>query len=310
MEPGEEMIIGLPRALMFYRYEHLWKTFFTELGCDVLMSPDTNQSILAEGIVHSLGECCLPVKVFLGHVAYLAERCDHILVPRFQRLGKHEEFCVRFLGLPDIVRNTFQNVSLLSYDLQGDKLGNQWLGFLRMGKRLGKSPAQIRKAYRHAIQEQESQDCLHEAEQRERFSSSAPRILLVSQPYIIHDAFIGASLVRMLREQGGVPIFADRCDRLACRNCATSISTDLYWTLNKELIGAIPLMKSRIDGVMLITAFPCGTDSLVNELVLRKVRHLPIVQIVLDEHQGEAGLQTRIECFMDILYERKHTHAK
>ena len=120
---------------------------------------------------------------------------------------------------------------------------------------------------------------------------------------------MGRPLVRMLREQGGTPVFADRCERSSCRAFAGSISSDLYWVLNQEVIGAIPLMKEKVDGALLITAFPCGTDSIVNELVLRRVRDLPITQIVLDEQQGEAGLRTRVECFMDILSERKRAHA-
>ena len=304
------MTIGLPRALLYYRYEQLWKTFFTELGCEVLTSPDTSQTILSDGIARSVGECCLPVKVFLGHVAHLSGHCDHILVPRFETLGKGEEFCVRFWGLPDIVRHTFPELPLLSYNHQGHLPGNEWLGFLGLGRFLGKSTHKTWQAYRRARMAQERQDQQAESAQRALLSTCAPRILLVSQPYIINDAFIGAPLVRMLRQQGGVPIFADRCDRFACRAGAKAISSDLYWTLNKEVIGAIPLMRPHIDGVILISAFPCGTDSLVNQLVLRKVRDLPVSQIVLDEQQGEAGLQTRIECFMDILHERRSSHAR
>jgi predicted nucleotide-binding protein (sugar kinase/HSP70/actin superfamily) len=304
------MTIGLPKALLYYRFEHLWKTFFNELGCDVVTSSDTCQTMLMEGIAQSVSECCLPVKLFMGHIATLVGRCDHILVPRFESLGKNEEFCVRFLGLPDIVRNSFPDSSLISYNLQGHKRGSERHGFLHMGKCLGKSSTQALQAYHHAIQEQQRQDRLSEERQRELFSSCAPRILLVSHPYIIHDAYVGAPLLRMLREQGGVPIFADHCNHLACRSCSKLISTDLYWTLSKEIIGAIPLTKNNVDGVLLVTAFPCGTDSLVNELVLRRVRDFPVAQIVLDEQQGEAGLQTRIECFMDILYERRHAHAQ
>jgi predicted nucleotide-binding protein (sugar kinase/HSP70/actin superfamily) len=146
--------------------------------------------------------------------------------------------------------------------------------------------------------------------QRELYGSCSPRVLLVSHPYIIYDPYVGKPLVQMLKEQGAVPIFADRCNHLLCRASSKSISSDLYWTLNKEIIGAIPLIKGNVDGILLITAFPCGTDSLVNELVLRKVQGLPVAQIILDEQQGDAGLQTRIECFMDILHERKHAHAQ
>ena len=303
------MTIGLPRALLYYRYGQLWETFFAELDCDVVKSPETRQAILAEGVARSEGECCLPLKVFLGHVAHLVGHCDHILVPRFETLGRGEEFCVRFWGLPDIVRNTFPELSLISYNLQGHLPRSEWLGFLSMGRFLGKSFPKILQAYRRACLAQQRVDQQVQARQQALLSSPAPRVLLVSQPYLIHDGFIGAPLVDMIRRQGGVPIFADRCPRLDCRASAAAISSDLYWTLNKELIGAIPLTRPHIDGVLLVSAFPCGSDSLVGELVLRKVRDLPIAQILLDEQQGEAGLQTRIECFMDILHERRQSYA-
>lgn len=304
------MTIGLPRALLYYRYGQLWETFFIELGCHVVTSPKTSQAILAEGSGYTEGECCLPVKVFLGHVAQLAGRCDYILVPRFETLGRGEEFCVRFWGLPDIVCNTFPELSLIGYNLQGHLPGSEWLGFLSMGRRLGKSPPKILRAYLRACMAQlqaDRQACLNQ--RQTLLSSPSPRVLLVAQPYLIHDSFIGAPLVDMIRRQGGIPIFADRFPRPDCRAGAGAISSDLYWTLNKELIGAIPLTRSHIDGVLLVSAFPCGSDSLVGEMVLRKVRDLPVAQILLDEHQGDAGLQTRIECFMDILYERGKPHA-
>ena len=260
------MTIGLPRALLYYRYQYLWNVFFTELGCKVITSPDTCQTILSEGISCSTGECCLPVKLFMGHVANLIGRCDYILVPRFETLEKNEEFCVRFFGLPDIVHNSFPDVSLISYNLQGHKRGSEQQGFLRMGKFLGKSSALSLKAYRSAKEEQRKQNSLTEKRQQVLFNASGLKVLLASQPYIIHDAYVGKPLVRMLREQGGVPVYADRCDHVACRVCAKSISGDLYWTLNKEIIGAIQLTKQKVDGALLITAFPCGTDSLVNEL--------------------------------------------
>lgn len=300
------MKIGIPKALLYYRYRHLWQTFFTELGCDVIASEDTSRLVLTEGAAHSVGECCLPVKLFMGHVASLLGHCDYILVPRLERLGKQEEFCVRFWGLPDIVRSTFPAAPLLSYNLRGNKRGNECYGFLQMGKVLGKSPAQSLFAYRCAVYEQRRQDRLDTEEQMAALSSGAPGVLLVSQPYIIHDAYIGMPLVRMVKEQGGVPVFADLCDRRSCRLGAKSLSSELYWTVNKEVIGAIPLLSKEVDGILLISAFPCGTDSLVNELVLRRVDGIPIAQIILDEQQGEAGLETRIECFMDILHERRN----
>lgn len=303
------MIIGLPKALLFYRYGILWKTFFEELGCEALVSGDTDRQTLSRGISHSVGECCLPLKAYLGHVHSLLGRCDRILVPRFECMEKGEEYCVRFWGLPDIVRGTYPEALLLTYNHRGQKPDNEQRGFLRMGRELGKTQADALRAYRHARLAQRAADAATRKRQLQTLQEPGIKVLVAAQPYLIHDAYLGGVLVRMIREQGAVPLFSDRCDPAACRRLSKTLSRDLYWTINKEIIGAIPLLRREIDGVILVSAFPCGTDSLVNELVLRRVRGLPLTQMILDEHQGEAGMQTRVESFLDILAERRRIHA-
>ena len=40
--------IGIPRGLYYYKYNILWKEFFKELGCDIIVSPETNFEILQQ----------------------------------------------------------------------------------------------------------------------------------------------------------------------------------------------------------------------------------------------------------------------
>ena len=302
------MKIGLPKALLYHRYGYLWETFFRQLGCEVITSQDTNQIILANGIASSVSECCLPVKVYLGHIRELSGKCDYILVPRFERTGKNEEFCARFWGLPDIVCSTMENINILTYNLCGGK-GGELSCFLDLAIKLCRSPAHGIVAYRRAKKAQEDADMSARRKQELELSSSKIKVLLAGQPYILHDGFIGAPMARMIEGQGAIPVYSDLCDRSICRMGSGTLSHDLYWTINKEIIGSIPLMKNQVDGVVLITPFPCGTDSLVNELVLRRVKDIPVTHIVLDEQQAEAGLETRIECFIDILKERRCSNA-
>lgn len=297
------MKIGLPRAMLYYRFSTLWDTFFKALGCDVIVSGETNKATMDCGIKHCIAECCLPMKVFLGHVEELKGKCDYILVPRFERLSKSEEFCVRLWGLPDVVKSTFPAIPILTYNLCGS---NETQEFIRMGKLLGQSRFQALKAYRHAKIQQEHADELEKIKQEKLLLKSDLKVLLVAQPYIINDGHIGKPMIRMIREQGAEPVFADKLDHEECSKQSKKLSEDLYWTMNKETIGAIPLTEGKVDGIILLTAFPCGTDSLVNELVLRRTKTVPIINIILDEQQGKAGLQTRIECFVDILKERRN----
>jgi len=369
------MKIGLPRALLHYRFGAMWETFFARLGIETVLSGHTTADIVARGTAAAVDECCLPLKVWLGHVGSLIGRCDMVLAPRFVGPARDEEYCVRFLGLPDILRHTFPNARVVTYDHHSYSRAKALAEMMRLGEALSKdlvphmSPMKICAAYGAGIQAQQAADAAGVVRQNRFLSEGYPgegypgegypgegypgegysdeshpgegypgegrptegdlceihpsdmpprhdsphrypvKALLVAQPYIIHDAFMGGPLLRMLREAGAVPVFPDLCDRKACAARAGELSKDLYWTMNREAIGAIPWLRDRIDGVLLVSAFPCGTDSLVNELVLRRVTGIPVTQIILDEQQGEAGLHTRVECFVDILKDGRRRHA-
>ena len=62
-------------------------------------------------------------------------------------------------------------------------------------------------------------------------------------------------------------------------------------------------MKEKVDGIIFLSSFPCGPDSLANELALRRIEK-PTLNIIIDDIDGLAGIETRIESFIDILEER------
>jgi predicted nucleotide-binding protein (sugar kinase/HSP70/actin superfamily) len=80
----------------------------------------------------------------------------------------------------------------------------------------------------------------------------------------------------------------------------------LYWTFARKLIGTAMLIvdQQNIDGVIYISTFGCGVDSVVEDIVekyIRKNSNIPFMLLTLDEHTGEAGINTRIEAFVDMI---------
>jgi len=226
-------------------------------------------------------------------------------------LGKNEKVCVKFNGMYDIVKNTFKDIPLIYYDLDVTKGHSELKGFLQMGRMLGKSYRQAMLAYQKAKKVQLLKD-QQKADQQLKLLNNREglKILIVTHPYNIYDNLIGEPIIKLVKESGGIPIYADACDSHQCIQKSEEISKTLNWIYNKELVGAVSLYKDQVDGIILITAFPCGTDSLVNDLLLRKIKGIPISNIVVDELSGEAGLQTRIESFIDIIRERKEPCAR
>ena len=100
-------------------------------------------------------------------------------------------------------------------------------------------------------------------------------------------------------------LYADRLDPKISKEYAKELSSTLYWKYSKELIGAINYYKNNIKGIIFISTFPCGLDSLVNELMIRKITNIPKLNIIIDETSTEVGLLTRLESFVDILQGEK-----
>ena len=90
--------VGIPRALLYYRYGVLWKNFFESLGCNVVLSPETNKQIVELGVNNTIDECCLSYKIYVGHVLHLSNICDYILISRVCDYGKKEKVCVKMYG--------------------------------------------------------------------------------------------------------------------------------------------------------------------------------------------------------------------
>ena len=69
------------------------------------------------------------------------------------------------------------------------------------------------------------------------------------------------------------------------------------------------LKDNKIDGIITVTAFGCGPDSLMLERVTRKAKEFnkPMLCLTIDEHTGEAGFITRLEAFIDMLYRKKRS---
>lgn len=295
--------IGLPRAFLYYRYETLWKTFLQELGMDYTVSPETNRAILENGKALTPDEACLSLKLYIGHVNELIGKCDYILVPRINNFGLRRVMCTRFQALPDLCRNIFRNSGqkFLSYDIDVQKKVNEEKAFLFMGAELGFPRKSVQKSYNKA--KNKAQDEWKHLIQKEekRYKDDRVKILIAGHSYLTQDAYIGEPIIKMLEEMDAVPILADRTDRKKALKQAEIVSPTNKWQMNRELMGSIRMHQHKIDGVILLSSYPCGPDSMADEMIIRRFPNLPIQTIVLDEQEGLAGLETRLESFTDVL---------
>ncbi|MCD7947097.1 MAG: acyl-CoA dehydratase activase-related protein [Oscillospiraceae bacterium] len=298
------MTVGIPKAYLYYRYQHLWEGFFRALDLEVVTSGGTDRALVEAGNKVASDEGCLPLKIYLGHVARLRGKCDMVFVPRLKSRGQFEEYCIRFFGITDTVQSTFPDLPVLSMNLDGKGRQGEEKAFLSLGRRLGHR-RRAADAYRAARWTQDAEDERARVAQFNLMQTPGTKILLAGQPYLLHDAYTSGPILRTLHALGAQPVFSDRFYRKACRDAAEELTPECFWLINKEISGAIAQYRHEVDGVILLSAFPCGNDALTSEMILRRTGDVPMIKLMLDDQQGEAGMQTRLESFMDMMAGRR-----
>lgn len=293
--------VGIPRALLYYRYGVLWKNFFESLDCNVVLSPETNKEIIELGTNNTIDECCLSYKIYVGHVFYLSKICDYILISRVCDYGKKDKVCTRFNGTYDDIKNKIPKNQILTYDIEYTNLKFPIFGFIKIGLKFTKNIIKIIYSYLKAKNKQKKYDIIQFNNEKNKLTKSNKKILILSHFYNIQDKFISKYITDYLEENNIIPIYSNKFDKNITKTFSEYFSNTLYWKYSKEMIGSLYYSKNMIDGIIFISTYPCGIDSLVNNLAILKNKDIPKLNLVIDENITELSLETKLESFIDIL---------
>jgi len=323
--------VGIPNALFYYLYYPLWQVFFNEIGVQTVTSGKTTKDILNNGVREALADACVPVKLFFGHVMELKNRVDYLFIPRVVCINRKTIYCPKFLGLPDMIRHSISGLPPI-IDVRIDTrqgLFAMLKAYLEIGNIFSAGKLSTYKAYMKACRTLNRYNKLlqngwnpHEAISLLRKTGPLPKppdtdfkFAVIGYPYNIYDSFISANFLDKLRRLGVGVITAENLSPLSLawqKNCG--LPKRLFWTFSDRALKAAHLLfkRGRVDGMLHLTAFGCGPDSLLNkfiELEAKKHRNIPFMTLMIDEHTGEAGMSTRLEAFVDMVKRRKEALA-
>lgn len=293
--------IGIPRAMLYYRYGVLWKNFFELLGLNVVLSPQTNREILTLGTNNTIDECCLSYKIYIGHALYLSKICDYILVSRVCDYGKKDKVCTRLNGTYDNLKHLIPQEQLIDYNIDHTKRKYEFFGFLKMGLKFTKNIPKIIYSYLYAKEKQKQYDKNKANEEKNKLTKTNKKILIMSHFYNIQDKFISNYITTYLENNNLIPIYSNNIDKKTATTYSEYFSNTLYWKYSKEMVGSFYYYQHQIDGVIYISTYPCGVDALVNNLLMLKNKDLPTLNLLIDENITELSLETKLESFIDII---------
>lgn len=295
------MKIGIPKGLLYYKYYPFVNNFFSELGAEIITSEDTNREILDLGVKFSVDDACLPVKIFHGHVASIKDKCDFIFIPRFMEVDKGQSICPKFCGLPEMVKNSIPELPKIItepiYGLNDKKL---WEFSKKIGKRLNKGRKSIEKAFIDSLIIQKKFN-VGKCDKNYKL-----KIALVGHPYNIYDNFINMDIIKKLNEMNIGVVTEEYVEKEFIDEEVNKLFKRPFWTFARNSYGFAAHVGEykEVDGIIYISSFACGIDSVVIELIKDKLNNFPILVLKVDEQTGEAGLETRIEAFTDMLERR------
>ena len=318
--------VGIPRALLYYEFYPMWKVFFEEIGVTVVLSQKTSKRLLNTGLKYCVDEACLPIKLFHGHVADLKDKADYIFIPRLKSIAQSEYICPKFCGLPEMIKFSIKDLPpVIDTEINLRKTGaGIYKSFKQIGKNFSVDNKKIKRAFELAVEAQKqfknslkSGKFPSEIINNEKYNNHAGKdlkVAVVGHVYNLYDKYVSMDIITKLNSNGIEVLTPELGNSAIIEAMVETLDKKMFWTFGKRLLGCVMSMLERddIDGIIYIMSFGCGIDAFISDLAERKVRrgkNIPFFLLTLDEHSGEAGVNTRIEAFIDMIRWRKYNEG-
>ena len=320
--------VGIPRAISYYNNYPFYLGFFNSLGIEVILSDKTTTKIINEGAKYVVSDTCLPIKVYVGHVVNLLDKgCECIFVPSIQSTGYKINNCSKIRGLPEIIRNVIGR-EFMMIEPTLDKTENIGLNDFCIETALAfgiTNKKEIKKAvqkgfelYNNFFKMTQTGLPYHEALDNAvngRYVNKTADIVkplsvvIMGHGYNLFDERISLDIIKKL-EKMDVKVYTSlNVSREDALSAIENLDEIQYWANELELTGTAAhfLNNRKVDGIIALSAFGCGPDSLmVDEIAYHcKEKNMPLIHLTIDEHTGEAGFITRLEAFVDMLMRKK-----
>ena len=302
--------VGINRSFLMNTFFPFFNTFFKELGYRVVL-PD---KIEQYGTDQQGAAFCYPVEISHGYVSNLIDKDpDVYFMPHIRGIPTDDDnadtcTCVFVQGEAFYLSSAFESIKMkkvitpyldLSKGFEGRKED-----FVKLAAEFGKNSSDGFRAFEKAMNAQQA----FRDELRRRGAQIFEE--LKKEPEAIAIVLFGRPYNSFAPEANkGIPAkFASRgyrilpFDMLPFENESILDQDTMYWSMGRMILKAASLVKKnpQLFGTF-ISNFSCGPDSFVVGFFRDEMGRKPSLTLELDSHTADAGLETRIEAFLDIV---------
>ncbi|OQX29338.1 MAG: hypothetical protein B0D92_04260 [Spirochaeta sp. LUC14_002_19_P3] len=303
--------IGLPKTLYTHVLFPLYYHFFTGLGYEVMLS----DTVDPEGIKKTSSSFCFPVEIAHGMFENLVKKNpDFIFLPHVTRLyrpntGSIREgnncTCVLAQSEPYYIKSAFHKSipkiisPVLDFYHGWESMKEE---FIKIAQQLGCDKQTAETAYADGVQKQydfytAKKQLGKEILEKLQMEPNSIAVVVFGRPY---NAFSGEGCMGIPRKFASRGVYVIPFDCLPYADEPTM--ENMNWALGHEIIQASRYVKrhSQLYGAF-ITNFSCGPDSFILGYFRDIMKTKPSLTLELDSHSADAGINTRIEAFLDIV---------
>jgi predicted CoA-substrate-specific enzyme activase len=298
--PVAKARIGIPRALTTHSLFPLYSTFFSALGMEVVLS-----AVDPRGDLRSHSGFCLPAQIAHGAVLDLAQKDVHVVfLPQVTRMPQNEAakdsyLCPITQAGPYFLAKAFPDTQFLAPVLDFTNLYATNMAMTEMAVReLGVSRELAGEAWAAAMGEQTRAECalveIGNQALAQALATNKPAILLAGHSYNAYTPEASQSVAKKLSSMGVQVIPAD---------CLMPVGTGAtVWHFANQILNAASLAKRHPNLFLLsVSNFSCTIDAFTHSLLASELESKPYLTLEIDAHTADAGVQTRLEAFLDIV---------
>ncbi|WP_234969111.1 acyl-CoA dehydratase activase [Alkalispirochaeta americana] len=306
--PSATLTVGIPRSFSVHSLYPFYSWFFHTLGFRTVLSDGVDR----KGVARVESSYCFPAEIAHGAVQNVIDKgVDFIFTPHVRDLESYEDsvhanFCPITQGLPYYIRKAFPDIPperfldvVVSFKHGPGKARDF---FRKLALPLGVSEARIDAAFALALEKQQAyreaaqalgQQALAEARENQRSV-----IALLGRPYNAFTSEANMGIPRKFTSRGHVVIPFD----ILPLEEGQEIFPNMYWYYGQQDMKASALLKDEPNiYVTFISNFSCAPDSFLLHYLKWQMGTKPFLILELDSHSADAGIDTRIEAFLDIV---------
>lgn len=307
-----KITIAINNSFYTYNLFPLYYNFFVRLGCEVILPTRPTP----EGLNYEFSQFCYPMQLSLQLFYSLIGKADYYFVPaifetdaecpgELQRLDFNCA-CAFVTGEPYILRQAFKEFGIADKMITPSLNFNngyraELQTFIKVAKQLGiHDEKHITCSYMNAVAQQEQfQQDLYTIGKRALAELTADEyaIVLIGRSYNSFTDIANKGIPRKFASRGVTIIPFDMLDVRSAGKAER-----MYWEVGHRIINVAKLVQANPQLFpVYITNFSCAPDSMLLNTFRQIMKDKPALVLELDSHSADAGINTRIDAFIDII---------